>query len=201
MKMFKRNKITFAWLLLAAILAVCLLRLPIDPVHIYGLQRMSAIANPFEPPLFGQAGTKAQSVSARGTPMLIQISNPAAGADWTWSIPGPQAYLFHFSYAVFQTSATVATREVRLAAQFTSGAVTVGIWPAQATETAGNTVAYSSSHAASSGADPSTNFILLPYDVWITPGMQVVSSTLNIQTTDQWSSVNIYAEQFPSANY
>jgi hypothetical protein len=201
----KRHKATIAWLLIAVALALATSWLPLNPVHIYGLRRASLIANPFETPLWGQAGVQSQKVSARGTPLLVQISNPAAGADWTWLIgpasTNPQAYLFHFAYAILTTSATAANRAVRIGAQFTSGGVTVGIWPTQALQTASLTQAYSISHAASSNADSSTNFVLMPYDIWMAPGMQLISSTLNIQAGDQWSSINIYTEQFPSANY
>lgn len=154
-----------------------------------------------------QRGTRSRSIAAnttigvvgRGVPQLITISNPAAGSDWTFSA-GNNAYMVHTVYAVLTTSATAATRTVRIAQQ--QGGVNGGIWAAQQTQLANLARSYSISSSVPSAADVSTIPIVAPavFDVLIPPGGSLLSSTVGIQAGDQWSNIALYVEQFPSGN-
>lgn len=141
------------------------------------------------PPLFGQ--TNAQG---RGVPRVIQVQQPAAGADWKYVHSGPSWFIPTCIVAQLVTSATVANRAPRIFITFRS--VVCAIFPPGAVVAATQTVIVSASDAGGSAADPGVVTVELPDNIIIADGMTLQSSTNNLQVGDQYSNVGILCEEF-----
>jgi hypothetical protein len=114
---------------------------------------------------------------------VVTVSNPVAGADWFYTLPGP-ARLVGAS-AIFTTSATVASRYPRLAV----GAI--GAPMNSAAQTAGESYVYNGwpNAVINTLASPVITYnlpsLLLPAST------NIQSITLGIAATDQWTSINL----------
>lgn len=141
------------------------------------------------PPLFGQ-----MAAEQRGTPRVIQVQQPLAGADWKYVHSGPSWFIPTCIIGVLTTSAAVANRAPRILISFRS--VICGGWGPGSLVAASLAVTVTASDAGGSAADPGIVTIQLPDNLMIADGMTLQSSTGNIQAADQWSSIAILCEEF-----
>lgn len=116
------------------------------------------------------------------------ITNPAAGADFTWTVT--QAGLLLAVNGQLVTSATVISRDVTLlVADASANRIYTG--PLVVSQTASETYTYTFQGAPIlSGVVP--NIVgAIPLNAYVKAGWTVSSSTLDLQTGDQWSAITI----------
>lgn len=109
---------------------------------------------------------------------------PAAGADWSITVPGGQLWELISVYAQITTAVAVANRLPNL--QISDGDITWLTLPGDAATAASLTGTYvwangisplSAAHGITAG---------LPRDLYLMPGSVVSVSTDNVQAADQW---------------
>lgn len=135
-------------------------------------------------------GPSASSVQGQGVVLAVPVSNPAAGADWTVTVPTGARWQVQGVTATLATSATVATRvpqfEIRDAGGvllYTQGGASVaaGVAASQFSWTGGVPQQANNQRAI----EP------LPDFCWLAQGMAIDTTTASIQVGDQWSSIRI----------
>jgi hypothetical protein len=125
-------------------------------------------------------------------PRIITVAQPAAGAEWTVSVPGGALWLIQTIRCTFQTSATVANRVPRLL--FSDGTTEyMRIFP-NLLQAAGSTFAFTFvkglGTAYSQGV---TAMVALPSpEVPIIGGHSITASTQNLDPGDQWSAIALF---------
>jgi hypothetical protein len=126
----------------------------------------------------------------------INLSNPAAGADWSYYFPNYTQQRLQLASAQLTTSATAGSRNVRVRLKDGVGNV---IWLSQAQQSlpasTTNRLAIGSA-SSSSIIDTTTILCPIPAGLILPPGATVETSTLNIQSGDQWAAIYILAEQW-----
>lgn len=141
------------------------------------------------PRLFGQGYRE-----LAGVPRVIQVNQPAAGADWTYIHSGPSWFLLRSVVAQLATAVAVATRVARL--QLTYQSVLAAQLPPSATQAASLTVVYNTSTAGISSSDAATALWGLPEYLILKDGMKLTSNTTALQAADQWTAVALLVEEF-----
>jgi hypothetical protein len=128
-------------------------------------------------------------------PISQSIANPAAGADWVFTVPAAKQYILKSAYFTLVTSATVATRSVLLVID--DGANRLFRGDTNATQAASLTQIYSAgSGTIGQTAAIQTNTIGLPTDMPLAAGWRVGTQTLNIQAADQFTGIRLGLLQF-----
>lgn len=110
---------------------------------------------------------------------------PAAGADWSLTVPSGHLYEIVSAYAQLVTSATSATREVLL--KLTDGDATYLLLPPPGTQVASKTYDYAWAQHGGAYAGTGGLAITLPRLVLL-PGWTIGSATTSIQAGDQWGT-------------
>jgi hypothetical protein len=129
----------------------------------------------------------------------VSVANPAAGADWTYTLPTGYYYRLLAGSMTFTTSATVANRLVMPEIRDAGGAV---LWRGMSQ----GAIAASSSgrhswtqvgvpHAIQ--ATGSAQTVALP-DFWIPGGYVLRPLTLAIDAADQYSTIELLFERTDS---
>lgn len=116
------------------------------------------------------------------------LSNPATGADWTFTVPAGESWVVQMIAAVLIASATVASRVPNLAPGPSTGAIAV--LPQPTAVTAGQTIGM----AWGVGLSAVTNGIRMSTSapmVTIPPNGVVQSLTDNLQSGDRWIGIGI----------
>lgn len=133
------------------------------------------------------------TTTALYVPTVTTVSNPAAGAEWTTTVPAGQIWEFKSCSFKFVASATVANRFIGFLAA--DGAVYIENTPQAGTVTAGMTI-----HAVCGNGIPFDNtqfgsdgtYQHIPTAPFIvTAGMTLGSNTRAIDATDQFSNIRI----------
>jgi len=128
----------------------------------------------------------------------VTISNPAAGADWTQAVPAGARWLVRLVRGTFVTSATVASRNPLLRVQ--PGTVLYTVAQGTLTQAASLTESYTwSPTTAGEFLNVGAVTRQLPIDLRLPAAGSVLSLTANIQTTDQWSGLELLAEEWLEA--
>jgi hypothetical protein len=119
----------------------------------------------------------------------IQITKPAAGAEFTQTVPGQSTWALVAICAQLVTSATVASRVPSLT--FTDGTNTVAQVPVGANVTASLTtrVTWMADGASTSASLLGTSLIVNTPKLILSPGWTVASSTAAIDTADQYQNI------------
>ena len=145
-------------------------------------------------PVFGPASQYASSLDTAGAPRSIQVGNPAAGADWSLSVPAGARWDLISASALFTSSVGVATRLPRLIVD--DGTNTLFEAPAIFPQAA--SLAITQSWGAGAGGPVTTDELTggsvssgLPNDFMLLAGWRVRSSTGAIQVGDQWSAISV----------
>lgn len=145
----------------------------------------------------GWPGGRIQStVDGPGWLHSVQQANPAAAADWVIAVPAAARWRISSFAATLVTSATVATRTVRL--QFLDGAANVVMQSGPtATVAASLTTRFSGFPGQSTTViDTTTVNLAMPGLPILPAGFQVASNTLGIQAGDQWSAIWFQVEEW-----
>jgi len=128
-------------------------------------------------------------------PVSQAIANPAAGADWLFTIPAGLKYFLKSVYFTLVTSATVATRSALLIID--DGANRLFRGDVNLTQAASLTQIYSGgSGLIGQTAGILTGTVAMPTDMPLLAGWRVGTSTVNIQAADQYSTIRLGLLQF-----
>lgn len=125
---------------------------------------------------------------------VVNLPNPAAGADLTFTVPGDQIWRPISLRALLTTAIAVANRAVRLTVAI--GGEEITRIPAAAVQAGSLAVVYTAArtgHSTSLVADGATAVIGIP-ELVLMGGTTISTSTANLQAADQWSGVRIAVE-------
>jgi hypothetical protein len=129
----------------------------------------------------------------------VTRANPAAGQDWTITLPANTRWRIRTVFAQLLTSATVVNRNVSLAISGTANfALILG---ALATQTAGQQIQYTGlGLPPTAQASTALAGLPLPPDLVLASttgsGHQLGSNTTAMQAGDQWSQINMLVEEW-----
>jgi len=128
----------------------------------------------------------------------LLIPNPAAGANWTVTVPPGKAWLVRSIFGVFAASATVIGRRAFVVATYpTDPAITVFRVDPGFGQLANQTVFYTYARGIADRQNSGDLFIQTPFpDVPLIPGSVLQSLVLNIQVGDDWTSITAAIEEF-----
>lgn len=129
-----------------------------------------------------------------GATIVNTVSNPAAGADWSLTVPLNAAWLVRTISAVFTTSVAVANRSPRL--QYTDGTTVILDHP-QPLVIAASTAARVtwSPGAANSGPVASNQSAGITGAIRLQGNFVIRTTTSLIDVADQWSSIRVVVEE------
>lgn len=143
----------------------------------------------------GPGGTLTAYLAVNGTDEVVStgpaldVSNaaPAAGADWTYTVPVGQSLSVETLQFSLTTSAAVANRQVQVVID--DGTNELWRWVAPAVQAASTTVEYvgAQSSVESSGVRAGVQSFELP-NIVLLPGYRVRTITTNIQAADQYTA-------------
>jgi hypothetical protein len=125
----------------------------------------------------------------------IQVANPSAGADWTFTLPPQQRLRLDSFNAVFTASATVANRLVQVIVD--DGVNTVWTDDLNAAITASQVVNVSVTQTnIPTGAVTTILHAVVPPGVILPGNWRLRTSTGAIQAGDQWSAIWLNVEEW-----
>ncbi len=126
----------------------------------------------------------------RRSRIVVPVANPAAGADWSFTVPAGHVYRLVSVFAQLVTSAVVANRQALLTV--TDGTGTFLRLPAAAVQAASGTVTYSwMAGGVAYLSLPASQAAFLP-DLNLMPAWGLASSTALIDVGDQWSGIRLH---------
>jgi len=130
-----------------------------------------------------------------GTILSIQVAAPAAGADFSQTVPGNRIWNLRSCRISLTTAVAVANRYVIL--QITDGTNIKVRWYPAITQPAGQTTEYDFQQGSLSqtGGAP---FILsyIPTPFFIRSGWVIQTATVNIQAADQFSAAELIVDSY-----
>ena len=131
----------------------------------------------------------------RGVIRSITGTDPAAGAEWSETVPTNARWRLIAARASFVTDATVASRTVSL--RIDDGTTDVWLLPSHATQAASLTFPYSLAAIGQSGFASGNSIVIpMPPDVFMLPGWRVRSATGTIQAGDNWGAPQLWVEEW-----
>lgn len=123
-----------------------------------------------------------------GCTVAFAVGNPAAGADWAFTLSGQYRMQVNYVCATLTTSAAVATRTAAL--KISNGATTLAIVDSPTTQAASLANTYSGVFGGFSGGTGGTHLYWpLSTPTIIGGGYTIGTTTSNIQAADQWSAI------------
>lgn len=132
----------------------------------------------------------------RSTLRFSTATNPAAGADFTLTVPQSEFWRIVAVTATFTTAAAVANRRPRFTIRQTG--VYLMDFPTATDITAGLTtqVTWVQGQVAETGLVNSRLVAPIPEQLWVPATFEIESLTDNIQAADQWSTIIIQYERW-----
>lgn len=127
---------------------------------------------------------------------LQTVTTPAAGADWTFTVPPSSRFKIVSLNAVLTTSAAGANRQVQLIITNAGGSV---VWVGSASANIPASTTANVSATGLSGGTPIITtdvFVPLPPDLFLEGTFILKSLTVGIQGADQWSAIQMYVETY-----
>lgn len=125
----------------------------------------------------------------RRSRQIIVGAAPAAGADWSVTVPAGELWELRSVFAQLVTSAAVATRGARLVVN--DGTAAFLTLPAPATQAASLTGTYTWAPHGPQLALAQANIGFVP-ELSLMPGWSIASSTAAIDAGDQWTAPRLY---------
>ena len=126
-----------------------------------------------------------------GSLLSVQIANPAAGAEWTFTVPAGFVYELISVHWVLATSAVVLNRVSGVVVKDT-GANVLGVWRGGVTQPASQTQNYSLG-PFDGQSDPNGNFgaivVPAPRNIRLPAGFQMISNSHGLDVGDQYSAI------------
>lgn len=126
------------------------------------------------------------------------VSNPAAGADWTYTVPAGVQQTLISVRAVLTTGGAALTAPVILRITSPTGQIIADV-AAISAQGAGATVTYSWVAGAQSTSSANFQQMSLPTGLRLLPGSTIQTITAGIAAPDQWSAITVSYTQFISA--
>lgn len=144
--------------------------------------------------LFWPGGTNDPLVGGQGAIISQAVSNPAAGADWGFGIPGGQRWRIRSITALLVTSAAGSARTITL--KFTDGTNLLGRVDVTATQAVSTGFEYD--FMLGYGRESVVGGLAgvaagLP-DLLLGPNYAFGTTTVNLGAADQWQNIRILAE-------
>lgn len=135
-----------------------------------------------------------------GVKQPFAVANPAAGSDWSVTVPGGVMWRVVSAIARFTTSATVANRSVSFTVMVDGLLVyrTAAFSPITASSAAVVSLLPGSAQAGAAGT-AGLNVFNVP-DTWLTPGCVLSSLTGGIDPADQYSAIAVWIEELYFTN-
>jgi len=150
--------------------------------------------------IFFPGGLQQGPLDGNGVVRSVQIANPAAGADFTITVPTGARWELVSASALFTTAAAVANRHTLLVVDdganivYESAQTTAQIASLAIQHSWGQAIAASTDAGGLSDVNP------LPARIALVGGWRVRSSTGNIQAADQWSAIFISVREWLEGN-
>ena len=135
------------------------------------------------------------ALDGRGRMRSIAISNPAAGVDWTQTVPAGVTWILRAACGTLTTSASVANRQVSLVVTDATPNILLDS-PAGSLEAASLGDSFSWFNGAAAVIEGAEVIGGLPTEFRCPAGWIIKSTTTNIQAADQWSAVSLTVEEF-----
>jgi len=134
-------------------------------------------------------------LSGRGRIRVVTVANPAAGADWSETVPAGVTWQLLAVNATLTTSSAVANRDVTLVATDASSDV---LWQSSPglNQGASTALGYAFFQGNSIAASLVAYLATLPIAMRLLAGFIIKTSTANIQAADQWSAIVLTVEEF-----
>lgn len=141
----------------------------------------------------------------RGAPSVIEVAAPAAGADWTQTVPGRAFWRVLFARAQLVTDATVASRLAGVRITDGSRSIFDAVLSAAISASTTTIVNWSDSAITNAGVvrttiTPNQVSVTMP-ELFLLPGFQIQSLTAALQAGDQWSAVRLWVEEYDTGLY
>jgi hypothetical protein len=131
-----------------------------------------------------------------GLPEMIKQTAPAAGADWTYQVTGHDYLRLVSLTCKLVTSATVASREVVVSYETTSGN-RFGLYGINTTVTASQTAYYHFSAFQPEAVATVDSTALVPLGpILLSPTQVIKLHVVNVQAADQLSEIRTVWERF-----
>jgi len=144
--------------------------------------------------VYWPGGRNTPGVEGPGVLQSLAIGNPAAGADWSQTVPTAARWLVRGGTATLVTAIAVATRQVAIVID--DGANTLMTIEAGVSQAASLTQIYSLLPGQTTSTLISTQLpIYLPPDLRLLAGWRIRTSTGAIQAADQWSAIRLLIEE------
>ncbi len=146
-------------------------------------------------PVAWPGGGIIRSTDGAGAALVFTVANPAAGADWSTSPNANAQWQLIAVGAVLVTNATVASRNISLRIRSVLAIVYNG--DALVSVPANTTAQITGAPGQNSSALIATNvFIPLPPNTLLTSSNSIITNTVNIQGTDQWSGIRVWVREW-----
>lgn len=120
---------------------------------------------------------------------VVSVASPAAGADWSTTIPAGHLYQLLAIRAILTTSAAVANRAARLI--LGDGTSTYASIPAPAVQAASLAVSYTWAAGAPGVSVDLAQLGYLP-DLVLPPAWTIGTSTRLIDVADAWTAIQLH---------
>lgn len=135
------------------------------------------------------------ALDGRGLMRSIAVTSPAAGADWTQTVPAGVNWILRAVTAKLTTGVTVAARQASLQVTDATPRLLLDS-PGGSTEAASLADVYSWFNGAAAVIEGGVVVGGLPAEFRCLPGWIIGSSTANIEAADQWSNIVLTVEEF-----
>lgn len=133
-----------------------------------------------------------------GQSVTSTVANPAAGADWSYTVPAGISETLISVRAVLTTGGAALTAPVILRISSPTGQIILDA-AALSAQGAGATVTYVWSAGAQSTSSANFQQMSLPTGLRLMPGSTIQTISAGIVAADQWSAITISYTQFISA--
>ena len=135
-----------------------------------------------------------------GSATSVVITQPAAGASPTLTVGAATKYVIQSAYFGLTTNSTVYNRTVVIEIRDASSNI-VGLYAASCVQAASTTGTYTfapglTGNSTFQPSSSSSNIAPIP-GIVIGPSMQVIVTAFDLQTTDQFTAVNILVLKYP----
>lgn len=122
-------------------------------------------------------------------------ADPAAGAEWSITVPAGEVWRVRMVAANFTTDGTAANREAKL--EIDNGTNTIARYPANLSHTAGVGRFYTFSECGYRGVAAQSNDVNVGIGAhWLKGGDRLLSLTANIQAGDNWTAPRAVVERW-----
>jgi hypothetical protein len=141
-------------------------------------------------------GKIAAGVDGQGIRSVFSVGSPAAGADWTQTVPAGARWLLHGIRAQLLSSATAGNRTPALQIDDgTNAGVNISPGVVQAASLT-NTWSWTAGYPTIGTLVGTQNQITMPFPVPLLAGWRIRVITANLSGTDQWSAIFLDVEEW-----